>query len=52
MLYQVVGLSTLYQIFTNDMPTNPDTRVAFFENDTMYFAHNRNPRRTIIKLQN
>lgn len=42
---------TLYNIFTNDLPTTPNATVALFTDDTLLLTKNRNITRCIIQLQ-
>lgn len=42
---------SLYSIYTNDIPINPNTHLALSANDTLLFSNDKNPKRAIIYLQ-
>lgn len=42
---------TLFNIYTNDMPTNPRAHVSMFADDTMFHCTNHNARYASIQLQ-
>ena len=42
---------TLFNIYTNDLPTNTNSRVSLFADDTMFYCSNHNARFAILQLQ-
>uniref|UniRef100_A0A2S2P244 RNA-directed DNA polymerase from mobile element jockey n=1 Tax=Schizaphis graminum TaxID=13262 RepID=A0A2S2P244_SCHGA len=42
---------TLFNIYTNDMPTHPKASVSLFTDDTMFYCANHNAQRAVIQLQ-
>ncbi|KAL4143430.1 hypothetical protein QTP88_005761 [Uroleucon formosanum] len=42
---------TLFNIYTNDMPTHPKSSVSLFADDTMFYCANHNAQRAVIQLQ-
>lgn len=41
----------LYVLYINDLPTSPQTKVALFADDTMFYAHNKNYKYAVARLQ-
>lgn len=41
----------LYLAYTNDIPTFPGTNLALFADDTIFYFHDKNAYRTIVRLQ-
>ena len=42
---------TLFNIYTNDLPTNSNSRVSLFADDTMFYCSNHNARFASLQLQ-
>jgi len=42
---------TLFNIYTNDLPTNINSRVSLFADDTMFYCSNCNARFASLQLQ-
>lgn len=41
----------LYVLYINYLPTSPRTKVALFADDTMFYAHNKNYKYAVARLQ-